>query len=212
MEGEKSMKWRIILYLIFGFGVLWHAIPATSSIVLALTPAALLISYIIILYHEIKNSNKKLLIWIGAVYIITFIIEAAAVITGLIFGEYSYGNTLGLMAFNVPVVIGLNWAIIIWGCTELTIKLKMHIAIKAAVAAAVAVMLDFLIEPVAVSLDYWRWSEGIIPLQNYIAWFVIAYLFSFSYNYLKLRSSTDLPVHFFFAQVMFFGLLNIVKV
>jgi bisanhydrobacterioruberin hydratase len=212
MEREESMKGRIALYLIFGFGVLWHALPVTHNLVIALTPAALLIAYIIILYPEVKGNNRRVITWLIVVYLITLIIEVVAVSTSLIFGEYEYGDTLGIEVAGVPLIIGLNWGFIIWGCSELVSNLKIPAAIRAFPAAMAAVALDFLIEPVAVSLDYWRWSGEVIPLQNYIAWFFIAYLFSLSYILLKLKSKTDLPVHFYFAQILFFGLMNFLKV
>jgi putative membrane protein len=36
--------------------------------------------------------------------------------------------------------------------------------------------LDFFIEQNASKFDFWYWKSGIIPIQNYIAWFVIAFL------------------------------------
>jgi bisanhydrobacterioruberin hydratase len=203
------LKERAALYLIFGFGVLWHSIDDTRSIAVGLTPWALLLSYFIILYPEIKQKNMYLIIWVASVYLITFIIEVIGVETWMIFGEYNYGATLGLKAADVPLVIGMNWTLIILGAAELSSKLKMHILPKAILAGLAAAALDFLIEPVAVSLNYWQWSGGAIPLQNYIAWFVIGFLFSLSYLLLKIKSKTDLPVHFFAAQVVFFGLLNL---
>lgn len=34
---------------------------------------------------------------------------------------------------------------------------------------------DFFMEPVAMRYDFWQWKNGIIPLKNYIAWFVISF-------------------------------------
>ncbi len=35
-------------------------------------------------------------------------------------------------------------------------------------------LMDLLIEPVAIHLGYWSWTGGDIPIQNYLSWFVIS--------------------------------------
>ena len=34
--------------------------------------------------------------------------------TGLIFGNYTYGNILGMKVLGVPLIIGLNWFIVMY--------------------------------------------------------------------------------------------------
>jgi bisanhydrobacterioruberin hydratase len=206
------MNLSVILYLIFGFGILWHALPVTRDIVISLTPIALVIAYIIVLFPEAKGKNVNVIIWFALVSVITYLLEVIGVSTSLIFGEYMYGGSLGILVLGVPIIIGLNWSLIIWGSTEIASRLKVHTGVKVLIAAFLAVFLDFLIEPVAASLDYWKWQDNIIPFQNYAAWFVIALLFSFTYFLLKLKSRSNLPVHFFITQVLFFGSLYILKV
>jgi bisanhydrobacterioruberin hydratase len=212
MEREDNMKSILGLYIIFGFGILWHIIPSTRAIVTGLTPLALLLAFAIILYPEIKKKNWNLISWLIIVSVVTYIIEVAGVSTSLIFGEYEYGKNLGVKVLEVPLIIGLNWVIIIWGSTELAAKLKVPIFFTALSAAILAVLLDLLIEPAASFLGYWSWEGDIIPLQNYIAWFIIAFIFSLSYLFLKSDSKSILPVHFYATQVLFFGMLNIVRI
>jgi hypothetical protein len=41
----------------------------------------------------------------------------------------------------------------------------------------ICVIYDFILEPFATTVKgYWQWSEGSIPLLNYIAWFVLSAL------------------------------------
>ena len=40
------------------------------------------------------------------------------------------------------------------------------------------VTLDFLIEPVAIELGFWQWHADKIPFENYVAWFILATIFS----------------------------------
>ena len=70
--------------------------------------------------------------------------------------------------------------------------------------------LDFLIEPVAISLDFWSWEYDIIPLQNYIGWFVIAFILQLIFlNVLDKAEKNIVAVSLFGWQIMFFGVLNL---
>lgn len=206
------MKPAIVIYLIFVFGILWHSIPLTLTYVLYLTPWVLLIAYVIVLFPEWKNKNHRVLIWLAGVYFVTFLIEVIGVKTGMIFGPYKYGETLGIHILDTPLIIGMNWGMIIWGSVILAERIKVPVIIKIIVASSAAVLLDILIEPAAVILDYWQWDSGIIPLRNYIAWFMIALIFSASYFLFRIRTENQLPIHFLLSQFIFFSGINLIKV
>ena len=36
------------------------------------------------------------------------------------------------------------------------------------------VMYDILLEPVAIRFDFWQWENVLVPLQNYVAWWLIS--------------------------------------
>jgi len=40
--------------------------------------------------------------------------------------------------------------------------------------AAMATFFDFILEPVAVKLNFWTWNNGDIPLYNYLCWFLVS--------------------------------------
>ncbi|MFN2335752.1 MAG: carotenoid biosynthesis protein, partial [Bacteroidales bacterium] len=52
-----------------------------------------------------------------AIAVTSFLIEAVGVNTGRIFGTYTYGKALGPALWNTPVIIGLNWFLLIY-CTN----------------------------------------------------------------------------------------------
>jgi bisanhydrobacterioruberin hydratase len=206
------MKTAIIIYLLFVFGVLWYSLPLTREYVLLLTPFVLLAVYIIVIYPELKNKNYRSIIWLAVIYLVTFLIEVYGVHSGNIFGNYTYGDTLGKKLFGVPIIIGMNWGMIIWGCAELAGMLRLNIILKIIIASAAAVLLDIFIEPAAMKFDYWNWSNAVIPLQNYFAWFFISLLFTASYFLLKIKAAGRLPVHFYISQIIFFVSLNLTAV
>ncbi|MGQ9643382.1 MAG: carotenoid biosynthesis protein, partial [Ignavibacterium sp.] len=63
------------------------------------------------------------------------------------------------------------------------------------------------LEPTAIKLGYWNWTEISVPLQNYFAWFVISLLFTILYFKMGLKVKTDLPIKFFLTQFLFFIIL-----
>jgi len=76
-------------------------------------------------------------------------------------------------------------------------------------AGFICFVFDFIMEPVAIRFDYWTWSGDKIPLQNYIAWFSIAFLAALLYRFLKVRIRSAVPKHFVIVQFIFFSMLNL---
>ncbi len=204
---EKSL---IILFAIFYLvGVVGHILPLTRKIMFNITPFVLLISSIIIyIYFETKQKDK-FFIWVMATYFFTFAAEVIGANTGLLFGKYSYLNNLGFKLFNVPIVIGFNWVFVTLGAILLALKLKQNIFITSLIAALITVIFDFILEPAAIKLQYWSWKDNIIPVYNYITWFVLSFLISYFYLKNKIYSKSLLPIFFLLIQTVFFSLLLI---
>jgi len=71
-----------------------------------------------------------------------FGVEVLGVKTELIFGSYHYGESLGYKWLSVPLLIGVNWCMLLY-CTSQLSKFKNFI-INALFGAALMVVLDFL--------------------------------------------------------------------
>lgn len=206
MEGKKNIitKYSVrFLIIIFLVGIFGHINLGTRELMLWLTPFTLFITMCVVFYSLICESNNKLIAWFFLTYILTFILEVIGVKSGLIFGNYSYGSTLGLKVLSVPLIIGLNWVFVILGGISIAQKVTSDKNLSALITAMVAVVFDLILEPVAIKLDYWTWQNGNIPLQNYMAWFVISFLFAWIYNRMNLNLKTDLPKIYLAVQTVF---------
>jgi bisanhydrobacterioruberin hydratase len=196
MKTNKALSWlrdlgyikttAIVLVILYAVGTAAHLYQPTLGLMTAMTPWFLLLCGMAVIWPSIKTGSKRFLLWGTGVYVLTFFLEALGVATGLVFGEYIYGPTLGLAAFGVPVVIAFNWAVVVYGAVRMAGRRKRSDFMTAVMTGAVATMFDWIMEPVAIRLDYWNWAGGNIPLQNYLAWFVIATASAFAY--LKLVS------------------------
>jgi len=212
MEAKKiivSNKEIAFLYIIFFVGIVGHLYDPLRNLMLLLTPATLLLTGLIVLFYSYKSSTNKFLLWAAFTYIITFILEVIGVKTGLIFGEYNYGSTLGIKLFDVPLIIGFNWVFVILGSISISRLLTNNIFLSSVISALIAFIFDLILEPIAIKLDYWSWSEGIIPIQNYLAWFVIALISALGFNYLKVKVNSKISLHYLLVQFVFFVILLI---
>lgn len=193
----------------FSVGVIGHLVPALKPLMISLTPFTLLLTGSVTLYSSLQKGNSKLIIWGIAVYIVTFSLEVIGVKTGYIFGSYYYGDVLGLKIFDVPLIIGFNWVVIILGAIGIASRIHKSSFQIALLTGTFAVLFDLMLEPVAINLGYWNWQQGFIPLQNYYAWFGIAFFASLFGSKLKLDLEDSLFIYYFLIQFTFFILLSI---
>ena len=157
---------------------------------------------------------------------IGFAVEVIGVNTGLLFGNYSYGKVLGPQWQKVPLLIGVNWFIVLYCCgicintflakviTRVATESKMppHVLKTMSViadGATLAVLFDWLMEPVAVKLGYWQWNgDGSIPLYNYICWVTVSVLLLAVFHFCKFNKQNKFGINLLMIQVMFFLLLR----
>ena len=210
MERKKDLNnfYRIIfIYLIFTVGIIGHLYSPLRELMLKLTPFTLLITGMVVFFEAFADRKNYLLYWGVITYILTFTLEAIGVNSGLIFGNYTYGKTLGFSVFNVPLIIGFNWVLVILGAVGITQIFFKNIFLNSFFSALLAVIFDFILEPIAIRLDYWNWQNNAIPVQNYIAWFIIAFIASLIFYKLKVKIKSSIFIHYFFIQLIFFIIL-----
>ncbi len=204
----KQLPQDTLLLLIIAdfylFGLIFHAIPFTLPYMLLFTPVVLLVFGVLGIYPLIQERRRTIWIWAAATYIVTLSLEIIGVHTGKIFGAYYYGDVLGLKLAEVPLVIGFNWVIVVLGAARFSERITASPLLSAVIVGAVCVVYDFALEPVAIGLNYWQWTGGHIPLQNYVAWFSIAAVAAWVYRRLGLTAETRLPEWYVGVQFIFF--------
>lgn len=215
MEKQKNLNIKypiLFLYIIFCVGIAGHLIQVTQIIMLFLTPITLLISGTVVLFFSLAEEKNKLLLWVVFTYLATFFLEAMGVATGAIFGFYKYGETLGLSFLNVPVIIGFNWVLVILGSIAISSLITNKSLLRSLITALLAVGFDYILEPIAIKLDYWQWEQNVIPLKNYAAWFLIAFISSIIFFKVGVKFTPAISRHYFFIQLIFFIILTIFMV
>ena len=191
----------------------------------SLTPMNLLLSAGLLIYTQ-REKNLHFLVFAAVCYITGYVVEYLGVNHRLLFGDYTYGAAMGWQWNNIPLVIGVNWFIMMY-CCGITIqqmlnyfwnKLKedgqptrTNVGFIAVVldSALLATFFDWIMEPVAVKLGYWQWlGDGSIPLFNYVCWFGISALLMLLFRLLSFRKQNQFAVNLLLIQFMFFLILR----
>ncbi|MEO7767741.1 MAG: carotenoid biosynthesis protein, partial [Ferruginibacter sp.] len=84
------------------------------------TPLNLLLTFLLLIWTQQKK-NVAFYVFLAAVIIIGYFSEVVGVNTHLLFGDYSYGKVLGVQWNNVPLLIGINWFIVIY-CSGISVQ------------------------------------------------------------------------------------------
>ena len=195
-----------ILYIVGTAGFLLNIHPDFPR----LTPVNLMISLGFSLYFH-PNWSLKFLFWCLLTSCVGFGIEVVGVSTGQIFGHYQYGETLGFKYQNTPLSIAVNWLLTAYSSAalvSLATKYETSWWLKSVLAAALMVSLDIFIEPIAHKLGFWSWQNGVIPLQNYIGWFLTALPLQMLFFTLIKSAKNKVAMAVLLLQFAFFLLLN----
>ncbi len=81
------------------------------------------------------------------------------------------------------------------------------IILGSVIVGFLCLVFDLVLEPVAMRLDYWQWSTGIVPIRNYVALFVIAATASVPGFMLRGIRSSRLPAYYIVVQFLFIASL-----
>ena len=173
------------------------------------------------------QSNKNIAFWIFVITtaVLGMVVEIIGVNTQLLFGSYNYGTMLGPQFKNVPFIIGINWFVIIYcsGITIHTILIKAIYKVSEETAtppmvlkaisvivdgATLAVFFDWIMEPAAIQLGYWKWEGNDIPLYNYLCWLVVSAILLSLFHFCKFKKQNKFAIHLLLIQLMFFLLLR----
>ena len=218
---EIATAIAILFHSIGLIGLLFY----DKAFFLAATPFNLLLSFALLIWTQ-TDKNGYFFLFLAACFVVGIVVEVIGINTGFLFGDYAYGNVLGPKVKNVPVLIGVNWFLIMYCCGisihTLLMKAinriaadsgKTPMAMKALSViidgATLAVFFDWLMEPVAVKLGYWIWNgDGSIPMFNYICWFVISLLLLMVFHFAKFNKQNKFAVNLLLIQLMFFLVLR----
>lgn len=138
--------------------------------------------------------------------VIVYVLEEIGVHSGIIFGRYYFTPLMGPKLDVIPIAIFCGWVSLIymtWLVTNLLIDgspiPSRHTAgmifFRAIVGALVITTIDISADPIGVANGWWVWLDGGpfygVPIQNYLGWFLVAFLNYLAIGYQLSREQTS---------------------
>jgi putative membrane protein len=207
MNYSKVNSSIVILFIFHVVGVIGLS-SDYQDLFLRLTPLNLLLSLGLFIWANNDFSIQFYKV-MAILFALGFLVEVIGVSTGVLFGEYTYGATLGYKLFETPLMIGVNWILLSlasFGVSSFFLKKQLPIIL---LSSLLMVLMDVLIEPIAISLDFWTWALGDIPLQNYIMWFFVSLIMNALISFNRLKIDYRISFGLLLSQILFFTLLSL---
>lgn len=206
-----SKSWAIgisaVLVILYGVGLGGLLHSDTTDLFRELTPFNLMASAVLVLAFQ-KKWTRKFVYYLLGVYLVGYLVELLGVSTGFPFGDFEYGSSLGVRLWCVPLLIGLNWVILIYCTGVISRKIPVVKVGKAMIGAFLVVLMEIAIEPAAVHYEFWTWGGQEIPIWNYVAWFVISFGMLIVFHLGHYRKSNRVAPVLYIIMLTFFTLLN----
>lgn len=218
---QKATAIAVLFHLVGLLGILLY----DQTLFASLTAFNLLLSAGLLIYTQ-KEKNLAFFLFVLVCYIVGFAVEYIGVNFHWLFGEYQYLKAMGIQWKGVPLVIGVNWFIIMY-CCAVSVQMFLNymwnrlrnkeqpyrkdVGFVAVIldAALLATFFDWIMEPVAVQLGYWEWlGDGSIPILNYISWMGISALLMLLFRLSSFDKHNQFAVNLLLIQFMFFLILR----
>ena len=195
-----------IIWLFHVSGIL-GIIYGNSEWFISATPLILSINFALLLIN--CNGHKWFFHMVILGFLTGMITEILGVQRGWIFGDYQYGDALGYKILGVPVLIGVNWALLTIITAAIAQQFYDNLFMRIVIGACLMIFLDLLIEPIAPVLDFWAFEGGNAPLQNYIGWTAVAIFLQSIFHYFRIEVKGWFPNQLYILQIIFFTVLLI---
>ncbi len=203
MLEKKNKSWIIWVIWIFHISALIGISVGFEEWFVSKTPINLLISSFLLFLAFPLDTGKKIGFFI-LLWSLGMLAEWIGVHYGILFGSYTYGFNLGPKIDGVPVLIGINWALL----TFVTASIAQYVTSKGifqvVFAGFLMLVLDYFMEQTAPRFDFWEFERGVVPLWNYVSWLGLALVFQMGIRWLKISGDLRFSAHLYAVQLIFF--------
>ncbi len=167
------------------------------------TPLNLLLGFfLLVCYYPIQRIRQMMLIIVF--FALGMVAEWIGVHFGIIFGSYEYGDNLGWKVFEVPILIGVYWAVLVLVTGELARHTTNNYYLRILIGSLLMLLLDIPLEITAPIFDFWNWELGYAPLKNFISWFLLSLAMHTVFQWLKMKGNFRFSLNLYLAQLIFF--------
>jgi putative membrane protein len=194
-------------YVIFyTVGLALYSFPITRQLFVLITPYTLVLVAVSAFFFH-KEWNTKTVLVLLSIFVVSMLVEIIGVATGKLFGLYSYNASLGIRIADVPIIIGVNWMILIYASNAILSKITSNRILKVIGASALMVVYDLVLEQAAPLMNMWKFENDFPPFRNYLMWFLLALLFQFAFELFSLNTNNKPARALFITQIFFFSII-----
>jgi putative membrane protein len=198
---------RIFFVIFYIVGIIGITAGTSRDFFISLTPVALLLSlFAVIFYHQPLIIKKEILVF-SLICIAGFLVEAAGIRTGRLFGNYTYGDGLGIKVFSTPLLIGINWGLLVYCTAVIVERLPVNAVFKILISSSVMVIYDLIMEQIAPDMNMWSFEDGLVPVKNYMTWFLLAVIFHSLVRLAGIKIHNRIAPFILYVQALFFIIL-----
>lgn len=211
---SQPLRWSVFLALLVHIAGAIGIAFFNRDFFVGYTAVNLLLMFILLIWNEYALNLVLLKAFLFA-FVTGLVTEIIGVNTGLLFGSYHYGEVFGEKLMGVPFLIGLNWFCIVYAAFQVVVMSKwvkqLNTVGLAFFTAALATVFDWIMEPVAINLGFWKWHTAEIPFLNYACWFGISFIVALFFHKIGVKKTNPFAIYLFFTQLLFFIFLSLVK-
>ena len=206
---KEFLRFSIFFVWLINISGFFGLLSDQKDFFLIMSPLAILITFILlILNYDFKQ--KGFITALISIITIGFLVEFLGVNYDLFFGSYEYGNNLGYKIGGVPIIMSVNWLVLIFLAGSFTEKIIPNsLLLKVLFGSLLMVFLDIFLEICAPKLDYWKFNEEVVPISNYNSWFIISAICLYIYFKLIKEKEYTLSTNMLVIYFAFFGLLSV---
>ena len=206
---KEFLRFSVFFVWLINISGFFGLLSDQKDFFLIMSPLAILITFILlILNYDFKQ--KGFITALISIITIGFLVEFLGVNYDLFFGSYEYGNSLGYKIGGVPIIMSVNWLVLIFLAGSFTEKIIPNsLLLKVLFGSLLMVFLDIFLEICAPKLDYWKFNEEVVPISNYNSWFIISAICLYIYFKLIKEKEYTLSKNMLVIYFAFFGLLSV---
>jgi len=205
---DRNRRYVELFFIVFYIvGFIGTATPVLHDLFIGLFPFALLLSFVAILIYHSEAYTRRTVFVLILIGLSGYLVEVIGVKSHIIFGSYRYGNALGIKVLDTPLLIGINWLMLAYAGSSVAENFRLPLWLQIIFASAIMLIYDIILEQIAPVLGMWTWEGNSVPLQNYIAWFVVSMAFQFLIKAAGVRTRNPLAFKIILIQAIFFILL-----
>jgi uncharacterized membrane protein len=180
----RPLVWLLLFALFLRYAFIWADTFAGASLphIGGIGFTAIFAAFSILHAADMLGWRRAVAFLLTCV-VVSFCFESVGVATGVVYGPYHYGETLGAKIAGVPVIIPFAWFMMIyasWIVAHLLLEGAGSpaslggVLARTVIAAMAMTAWDTLMDPGAAKAGAWVWENGGayfgVPFQNYVGW------------------------------------------